>query len=194
MSDYAVIVIDMLYEFVRGRLKAPNAEKIIPKIQELLINARNLGIPVIYTVDTHYKSIDFELALWGPHAIKGSEEHRIIDELKPENKDYIVYKRRYDSFFMTDLDLLLKELGVRKVILTGIHTHICVLATALGAFYRGYKIIIPQECVAAATEDWHKIGLDYMRNFLGAEITSCSQLIEKLKVDLKSEDLSPRYL
>jgi len=181
---YAVLVIDMLEEFVRGRLKAEAAEAIVPRIANLLAFARSYGIPVVYAVDSHYPKVDRELELWGPHAIRGSPEARVVEELKPLETDYVVHKRRYDAFFETDLDLLLRELKVDAVILTGIHTHICVQQTAAGAFYRGYRVVVPVDCVAAATKEWHERGLEYMRAFFGAELTTSDQLIERLKREL----------
>ena len=193
MAKYAVIIIDMLEEFVRGRLKAEAAEKIIPSILRLLEFARSKGVPIIYTVDSHYPGIDHELKLWGPHAIRGSKEAEVVKELKPLSKDYVVQKRRYDAFMFTDLDMLLRELGVTSVILAGIHTHICVQNTALGAFYRGYRVIIPHECVAAATEEWHKRGLEYIKEFSGAEIVSLDQLLKRLEHEVGKEEC-PKYM
>jgi len=180
MPEVAILVIDMLEEFVRGRLRAEAAEKIVPNIAKLLDAAREKKIPVVYAVDTHYPDIDFETKLWGPHALKGSPEREIVEELKPKEGDYIVEKRRYDAFFSTDLDILLRELGVNRLILTGIHTHICVLATALGAFYRGYEIVVPSDCVAAATKEWHERGLEYMKTVLGAKVTTLNEVLASL--------------
>ena len=190
---YAIIVVDMLEEFVRGRLRAEAAEAIVPNVAKLLRFARSYRIPVVYAVDSHHPNVDAELRLWGPHAIRGSPEARVVEELKPEAGDYVVYKRRYDAFFETDMDLLLRELEVDTVILTGIHTHICVQQTAVGAFFRGYKIIVPTDCVAAATKDWHERGLEYMRAFLGAELTTSDVLIERLKKEL-AQPPSSQYM
>jgi len=184
---YAVLVVDMLEEFVRGRLRAEAAEKIVPRIAELLNAARELGVPVIHVVDSHVPQVDAEFRLWGPHAVRGSEEARIVPELGPAEGDYVVEKRRYDGFVYTDLDLLLRELGVDTVIVTGIHTHICVQQTVLGAFYRGYRVIVPVDCVAAATEEWHKRGLEYMEKFAGAELVTCEHIIGRLKHEAKEE-------
>jgi len=63
-----------------------------------------------------------------------------------------VAKRRYSGFFETDLDLRLRELGVRHVVLTGVVTNICVRSTAHDAFFRGYDVVIAEECVAATSE------------------------------------------
>lgn len=187
---YAVLVVDMLEEFVRGRLRAEAAEEIVPRVARLLEAARRLGVPVIHVIDSHVPGVDAEFRLWGPHAVKGSKESRIVEELGPREGDYIVEKRRYDGFVYTDLDLLLRELGVDTVIVTGIHTHICVQQTVMGAFYRGYRVIVPVDCVAAASEEWHKRGLEYMEEFAGAELVTCEEAVKRLEHEAR-EELKP---
>lgn len=187
---YVLLIIDMLEEFVRGRLRAEATEAVIPTIQKLLACARKVGIPVVYAADSHYPKVDGEFELWGPHAVRGLPESQVVVELEPQEGDYVIYKRRYDAFFETDLDLLLRELGASTTILTGIHTHICVQQTAVGAFYRGYKVVVPVDCVAAATREWHERGLEYMRAFLGAELLTSDQLIERLKRELTTPPAS----
>ncbi|ABL77515.1 cysteine hydrolase family protein [Thermofilum pendens] len=187
MPKYAVLVIDMLEEFVRGRLRAENAEKIVKPIKRLIDFAHETGIPVIHAVDQHYPDVDFEFRLWGAHAVRGAAESKIVEELAPSEKDFVVPKRRYDAFMFTDLDMLLRELGVTTLIVTGIHTHICVQQTVLGAFYRGYSVIVPLECVAAFNDTWHKIGLDYMKNYANATLMNLDELLEKLSREVHTK-------
>jgi nicotinamidase-related amidase len=189
MPKHAVLIIDMLEEFVRGRLRAEKAEQIIPHIKRLLDYAHSKNIPVIHVIDQHYQNIDFEERLWGPHALKGSSESRIVSELTPSPGDFVIPKRRYDAFEYTDLDLLLRELGVDTLIVAGIHTHICVQQTVMGAFYRGYRVIVPLECVAAASDEWHKVGLQYMQDFAGAELVGLDTLLKRLEVELRANQV-----
>ena len=179
MGREAVIVIDMLKDFVYGALKCERALKIIPNIKRLIEEARKHNIPVIYANDAHLPEVDYEFKKWGPHAIKGTEGAEVIDELKPTEKDFIIEKRRYSAFYETGLDMLLRELNVDTVILTGLHTNICVKHTAADAFYRGYKIIIPEDCVTTFTEEDHQWGLKYEKEIYGAEITTSDKIIER---------------
>ncbi len=181
MGRQAVIVIDMLNDFIYGKLKCERALKIIPNIKKLIEEARRHDVPVIYANDSHIPQVDFELKKWGPHAIKGTKGAEVIDELKPTEKDYVIEKRRYSAFYETGLDLLLRELNIDTLILTGIHSHICVLHTAADAFFRGYKIIIPEDCVTTFREEDHKWALNYQREIYGAEITSSDKIIESWK-------------
>jgi len=177
----AIIVIDMLKDFVYGALKCDRALRIIPNIKNLINVAREKNIPIIYGNDAHLPEIDKEFDLWGSHAVKGTEGAEVIDELKPDKKDYIIGKRRYSVFFQTDLDLLLRELKVDTVILTGLHTNVCVRHTAADAFFRGYNIIIPEDCVEAFTKEDHESGIKYLEKIYGAKITSSKELIEKIR-------------
>jgi len=176
----AVIIIDMLNDFVTGNLKCERAEKIIPNLKRLVEAARKKGVPVIYANDAHYEE-DFEVVRrWGSHAIKGSPGAQVIPELEPSGKDYIVEKRTYSGFFETGLDPLLRSLNVDIVILGGLHTHICVRHTAADAFFRGYKIIVAKDGVETFTEKDQEEGLKYLENVYGAELKTVDEIIKEL--------------
>jgi nicotinamidase-related amidase len=176
----AILVIDMLREFVYGRLKSPGAIEIVPRISELISKARERGIPVIYLADSHLP-FDHELGIWGPHAMRGDPEAEIIQELKPvENRDIILYKRSYSGFRETGLTYILRDLGVDTLILTGIHTHICVLHTAIDAFYERFKLIVVEDAVSAFSREDHEYALKYMKNILGAELKTTSDVLKIL--------------
>ncbi len=171
----ALLVIDMLNDFVKGSLKVPEAEAIIPKIKELIDACRVKGVPVVYVCDSHVKGVDKELEIWGPHAVRGSWGAEVVDELKPTPNDFVVLKRRYSGFFETDLDLLLRELGVETVVLTGVATEICVQHTAADAFFRGYRVIVVKDATAGLTRESHERALEYMRHVYKAEVLSTEE-------------------
>ena len=141
----AILVVDMLNDFVTGALACDRGKAIVPATAELLDAARAAGVPVIFCNDAHIAGIDRELKLWGDHAIAGTEGAKVIPELKVSDKDYVVPKRRYSGFFQTDLDILLKELGVKTVIMTGLHTHMCVRHTSSDAYCLGYEVAVAKE-------------------------------------------------
>ena len=180
MPNKAVIIVDMLNDFVSGSLKCDRAQTKIKPLQSLIKSARDKGIPVIYSNDSHHKNIDNELKLWGDHAISGTKGAEVIDELKPEDGDYIVPKRRYSGFFQTDLQLLLKELGVDTLIMAGLHANMCVRHTAADAFFWGFQIIVPKDGTEAFTEEDYQSGLDYLKQVYGAEITTVEEVIKDL--------------
>lgn len=180
MTTKAVIVVDMLNDFVTGSLKCERSQRIIAPLQKLLESARTKSVPVIYSNDCHYQGIDNELKLWGEHAIKGTEGAEVIKELRPENGDYIIPKRRYSGFFQTDLHLLLKELGVETLIMTGLHVNMCVRHTSADAFSWGFQIIAPKDGTEAFTEEDYQAGLAYLKQVYGAEIKTIDEVIKDL--------------
>ncbi len=177
MAKKAVIVIDMLEDFVYGPLRNERAKKIIPKIKKLLIHARKNNWLVVYSNDAHYPG-DPEERVWGRHAIAGTTGARVIKELAPQKGDFVVGKRTYSGFYETGLDLLLRQNKVEEVIITGQHTHICVRHTSADAFARNYKIIIPSDCVESFTDEDHKRGLEYLLMCYKAEIVTVEDLIK----------------
>ena len=183
-TRYAVLVNDMLNDFVRGKLRSNRASHIIPKLKALLEAARKKDIPIFYCNDEHEIS-DPELKIWGPHAIKFTPGSEVIHELEPRSTDFMVPKRSYGSFDNTNLYELLRSVyegpGANTLIITGIHTHICVKHTAYGGFIRGFNMIIPEDSVTAFTEENHKSGLQYIKENYGATIKRTSTLLNELK-------------
>lgn len=176
----AIIIIDMLNDFVTGSLKCERAQRIIPNIRKLASSARQSGIPVIYSNDAHHPKIDHEFSVWGEHAIEGSQGAQVIPEIAPKKGDYVIPKRRYSAFFGTELDWLLRELGVQEVVLCGLHTHICIRHTSADAFFRGYKVSVPEDCVESFTEQDHKSGLEYLKMAYKAEVSSAEVIISQI--------------
>ncbi len=175
----AVIVIDMINDFVTGVFKSDRAAKIIPNIKALLDYTRKQKVPIVYATDAHLPNVDPEFDVWGSHAVAGSWGAEIVDELKPHKGDFRVLKRKYSAFQGTDLDQLLRELKIDTVILTGVVTDICIQHTAADAFFRGYKIIVPKDCVEAVDAKTQEEAIRYIKKAYGPEITTSNELVKK---------------
>src|SRR4030067_1071778 len=172
----AILVVDMLNDFVSGKLKCDRAQRIIPNLRKLAATARKVDVPVIYCNDSPLKS-DFELKVWGEHAMRGTKGAEVIPELKPEKGDYDVPKRTYSCFFETELDTILRAHDAREIVITGLHTNICDRHTTADAFFRGYTPIIPDDGVDAMDEQSHLQGLDYLKNIYGARIVKAEDVL-----------------
>lgn len=153
--EVALLIIDMANDSVSrdGSMYVPGAEDIVPAIKQLSDEARIAGSPVIYICD-----------------MQGTSEAEVVSPLKPEAHDFVVRRHQYSSFFGTELDTLLNELGVTKLVLTGTAVEICVYFTAADAYMRGYKIIVPERCVVALSEGDAESALDQMQRLFDAEI------------------------
>lgn len=173
----AVLVIDMIQEFVTGRLGNPRAQTIVPNVARLLGAARGEGLPVVYLTDSHLPGIDPEFEIWGAHAEAGSEGTEIVPELRPGEGDHRIHKRFYSCFYATGLDALLRELGVTRIVMTGVLTNVCIQHTAADAYFRRYGIVVPSDCVDALTEEEHVSGLAFMERMYGVELTTSDELI-----------------
>jgi nicotinamidase-related amidase len=174
----AVIVIDMLNDFVTGNLACDRAKRIIPNIKNLVEMARRAGHQVIFANDAHLPEGDREFEIWGPHAIAGSEGAQVIAELSPQRGDHVIPKRRYSSFQGTDLDIFLREKAIDELVVTGLHSNICVRHTCADAFFGGYRIVVPEDCVDAFTEAEHVEALKYIGKVYGAQVVSSRALMK----------------
>ena len=177
LNNPAILVVDMLNDFVTGALACDRGKAIVPAMAQLLDAARERGVPVIFCNDAHIAGVDRELALWGDHARAGTKGAEVIPELNVSSKDFIVPKRRYSGFFQTDLDILLRELGVQSVVMTGLHTHMCVRHTSADAYCLGYEVVVAKEATDAFTEEDYTSGLAYLKTCYGADAYTNEELI-----------------
>lgn len=173
----ALVIVDMLEDFVSGALANPRARTIVPPLRQLLEHARREGWAVVFANDAHLPG-DPELKVWGEHALAGTPGARVIEELAPApgERELVSPKRAYGAFDGTGLDEQLRALGVDEVVLAGQHTHICVRHSAYGAMIRGYAIAVPRDAVCAFEGVDENEALDYLRTVYGARITSVTEL------------------
>ena len=175
----ALIIIDMLDDFVGGALANPRAQAMVAPLARLLDHARRKDWVVVFSNDAHEPG-DPELAVWGAHAMAGSPGAQVIAELapRPSERELVSPKRAYGAFDGTELDEQLRALGVDEVVLAGQHTHICVRHSAYGALIRHYRITVPRDAVCTFEGVDEDDALDYLRGTYAARITTIDELIE----------------
>ena len=168
----ALLVIDMLKDFIHedGALTTGIAGRgIIEFIKSRLDEFRNGGHPIIYICDNH-ETDDKEFNMFPPHCIANTQGSKIIEELRPMDGDKVIKKRRYSSFFGTDLDLYLREKGVDELYIVGVCTNICVLYTAADARNLAYNVNIYRDGVASFDNGAHEFALKEAKDTLGCNI------------------------
>ncbi len=119
----ALLVVDVQNGVVEG---AHERDAVVANVRSLVEKARNEGVPVVWVQHS-----DDELT-------KGSDEWRIVPELKPADAEPLVQKSYGDSFEDTTLETLLSGLGVGRLIVVGAETDACIRSTLHGALVRGY--------------------------------------------------------
>lgn len=174
----ALVIVDMLDDFVTGALANPDAQQIVEPLSRLLAHARTSDDwVVVFSNDAHAPS-DPELRVWGAHALADSPGAQVIPELAPQPgpHELVSPKRVYGAFEGTDLDGQLKALGVDEVVLTGQHTHICVRHSAYGALIHGYRLTVPRDGVCCFEGVDAAAALEYLVMAYGATLTDVAQL------------------
>lgn len=178
----AIVVVDMQNDFChpegsgasKGR-SHDDAWAIVPRLKSLLESARAVGVPVIYALNTQRDGALYmsaaELArrakksggdplLW---TIEGTWGHQVVDPIAPQEGDFTVVKHRPSAFFQTDLDLILRNLGVECLIVTGVGTSGCVESTARDAQSHDYYVIIPEDTTASQKPEWFAAAMVIMK-------------------------------
>ncbi|AFZ71247.1 nicotinamidase-like amidase [Caldisphaera lagunensis DSM 15908] len=168
----ALIIIDMLNDFISGTLKTEEAISTVKPTKKAIDVFRRRKYPIFYVNDSHYNN-DFEIPLWGPHAMKGTDGAKVYEEIKPEKDDFVLEKHAYSAFFQTPLDYLLRTNGIDTVFLAGLDADICVRHTAADAFFRGYKIYVIKDAVAARIDKNWEI---YYKKVYNANIVYSEEL------------------
>ncbi|WP_462325121.1 cysteine hydrolase family protein [Desulfoplanes sp.] len=167
----ALLIIDMLNDFVlkEGPLYVPMAREIVPAVRQRLDQFRTRDNPVLFLCDQHeHDDKEFTQFGWPPHAVRGTSGARVVDELAPMPGDHFVPKQHYSAFYRTRLDEILRLVRAEELVLTGCVTNICILYTAADAVMRGYRVRVPESCVAALDEREGRFALEQMEGVLKA--------------------------
>lgn len=160
----AVIIVDMLEDNLgKERTGKREEEKIIKPAAAFLKECRKASIPVIFACDSFLRDDFLFQGRMKPHAIRGTNGTRPIQDLEPQPSDIILEKRRFSAFFKTDLDQTLRTLRVDTVAIGGINTHFCVLATAFDAVCHDFSTIILEDMSAAYKREIHQSFVDAYR-------------------------------
>ena len=116
--------------------------------------------------------------------IRDTWSREILDELKPQEGDTVVYKTRYSGFYGTDLDSILKTRGIKSLIVTGATTCVCVDSTIRDAMFRDYTCVLLEDCTgepigSESTRSNHEAALLTIQTF--GWVSTSAELIEALR-------------
>jgi nicotinamidase-related amidase len=163
----AMLVIDMQNDLIKvpeepfnAITKMAQSKHMIANTARVISEARRLGMPVIYAGHIHRKdNADMkpaitDMMLQGPPLparvamVEGTPGAQVVDEIKPQPGDHVIWKRRSNAFYCTDLELMLRARGIDTVIIVGAITNGCIANTIRGARERDLDIIVLSDCIA----------------------------------------------
>lgn len=165
-----LLIIDMINDFDfpgAGPLIAA-CEPVADKILALRAAADRVGAPTIYINDNfgHWRA---ERSAIVEHVTRPDAPGRhIVARIAPRPDDFFVIKPRFSGFYATNLQVLLPQLGVDRLVLTGVAADICVLFTAADAYMREYGLWVPKDAVASDDPKRTAWALEIVRNSMGA--------------------------
>jgi nicotinamidase-related amidase len=171
-SPVALLIIDMIsdYRFEEAPQMLRRLAPLVRRIAGLKSRARARGVPAVYVNDNFGRwQSDFS-GLVEYCTATGQPGAELVRQLAPEKDDYFILKPRHSGFYASALGTLLEHIGARRLILTGISSHQCVLFTANDAYVREYELKIPRDCVGAPTAPQARLALQYFATVLGADI------------------------
>ena len=185
MPNIAVLTNDLQYGIVS---RIPGGEQLtaraIPPFSAFLDAIRSMGHVVVH-MQLINDPDDLQVQRRFPDGdipvLRGTEGTAMIRELV-DPRDIVMEKNRDSGFYETPLDEKLQELGVKTVVVTGVQTQICVQTTAADAFFRGYKVWVPEECVFSIKEEDKKRSLEWMQDYC-AVVSSAEELLRRLQAD-----------
>ena len=181
--SFALLVIDMVNDYLDldGAMPVTNPEPVIDKTKELVEICRENGGQIVWVSPGHTEEADGLFRKRIPHAIEGGQGSQIHKSLSPFQAEKTVRKRRYSSFFGTDLDMYLREHGVTSVITCGVALNICVRSTVHDAFFNGYDVFVVEDACQATGAREHDSTLYDIETHFGTVLS-----LEEVAADLNN--------
>ncbi len=181
----ALLIIDMQEAFLdeQSPLFVKQGRDIIPNVQKLLELFREKNFPIIFVKREHRGAVDIDkprIAVADIFAKTYSKGANIIEELSPKEGEIVVIKKRFSAFFYTELELILRRLGIDTLILTGVQTPNCIRATAVDGLSYDYDVYVVSDGTASETTEIQTANLNDLKN-MGAKIVDTEEIIDIVK-------------
>ncbi len=184
----ALIMIDMQRAYLEPESPVciPGARDTVSACAELIRACRERGIPVIFVVrqyrddgsDVEHPRVGSWLKSGRPVSV--SAEGILSGDLPTEfglrDKDYVIAKPRFSAFFQTELDMLLRRLGVDTLLMAGTTTPNCIRTTAYDAIALEYNVAAAADCTSSATEEIQRVNLEDMQR-IGVQLLNSKDFI-----------------
>ena len=184
----ALIMIDMQRAYLESESPVciPGAKETVPACAELIRACRERGIPVVFVArcyrddgsDVEHPRVESWLKAGRPVSVsaQGILSGQFPEEFGVKPDDYIVVKPRFSAFFGTELDALLRRLGVDSLLMAGTTTPNCIRTTAYDAIVLEYNVAVVRDCTSSATEEIQRVNLEDMAR-IGVQLVDSKDFI-----------------
>lgn len=188
----ALLVIDMVDEFVKPEwcpFWVPEATRQVPAIRSVIDAFHAAELPVVHLAyETTLRGLNFPTTEWIVPISQGFEglEDKLFQQvsfygpLQPAEQDLVVLKHCYSGFHGTELDLVLKSLGVKTVVIAGTMSNYCCGATAREAFWHGYGVVFGSDITSSDDEELHEAELKTLRRGF-ARVLSAAEIVAEVE-------------
>lgn len=155
-----LLVVDMQNYFLdyQSPTFTPGGLAILPNVKKLISVFRQKRLPVIFTAHVH-KSSQMDGGIlgwwWEGMILEGTKDAEIHADIAPLPEEKVVFKHRYSAFYNTDLEIVLRCLGVSDIIITGVMTNLCCESTARDAYFRDYRVFFVLDATGTVDEELH---------------------------------------
>jgi nicotinamidase-related amidase len=187
-DTYGLVIVDMQNDFVLpgSPLCIAGAYDTIPKIQEALEGFRKAKRPVFHIVREHRADgSDVEITrvqgfLKGTkYAIPGTKGCEIVEALQPLEGEFRIAKQRFSAFMHTELDFILRRLGINHIVVCGTQYPVCIRTTVFDAIAYGYQVTLLTDATSAKTPEVAEANLGDIRS-IGVHCITVSEFLEDL--------------
>ncbi len=157
----ALLVLDMQQYFLEESSHAfvPSAPAIIPRISQLVEACAAKKLPIVFTRHQNTEADAGMMSVWWRDLIRRGTSSWEIASMLDTSQAIVIEKSQYDAFHQTELETLLRDKGIRQVIVCGVMTHLCCETTARSAFVRGFEVFMAIDGTATYSEPLHRATL-----------------------------------
>lgn len=190
----AVVMIDMQNMYLQqdrrdvfGWPPIWNFDEVVAECAALLSDARAQGLPIVYTRQVarpdgadampSMRRLQAKMLADGtPIGEPDDWSSQILDAVAPQSGDVVIEKHRWDAFFNTDLENILRNLRVERLVVAGLQTNVCVETTSRTAMMKNFEVAVPEDAVSTDGRALHFNGLDSLR-ILYVEVAPWRELL-----------------
>jgi nicotinamidase-related amidase len=188
----ALIVVDMINEFVKPHWSpywVPQATAAVPRIRRVIDAFHDAGLPVIYLAyEIGQRGLNTPVTDklvpttmdCGPWVKDVWQEVVFYEDIAPQENDLVVLRHSYSGFYASELEPMLRSLGMTTVVISGTLTNFCCGATAREAFWRGFAVIFGSDINATDDDEMHEAELRVLRRGY-ARIMSADEIVSELR-------------